>query len=108
MILRHPTTRARFYLDSMGKVSLGAGPHLYAGLNCFEPGQEHRAHTHPDQDKMYVVLEGEGEVEVGAEKSAVASGDLVIAPAGVSHGIRNTSSERLIVLVVFAPPPAAK
>lgn len=108
MIVRQPTTRAQFQADRMGKVSLGAGPHLYAGLNCFEPGQEHRAHTHPDQDKMYVVLEGEGEVEVGTEKSAVAPGDLIIAPAGVPHGIRNSSSGRLIVLVVFAPPPAAK
>ena len=108
MIIRRPAEQGRFSAEKMGKVSLGSGSHLYAGLNCFEPGQEHRAHTHPDQDKMYVVLDGEGEVEVGGETSAVSRGDVVMAPAGVAHGIRNSSAARLTVLVVFAPPPAAK
>lgn len=105
MILDNIAARAEFGSSKMGKVRLASAAHLYAGLNCFLPGQEHAAHVHADQDKMYVVLEGRGEATVGDEAGAVAAGDLVFAPAGVSHGLKNTGEENLVVLVVFSPPP---
>ena len=92
----------------MTKQALAKGNHLYAGLNCFMPGQEHKAHTHEGQDKMYVILEGAGEAMVGETTAAVAAGDLVLAPSSVVHSLRNTSEGNLVVLVVFAPPPPAK
>jgi quercetin dioxygenase-like cupin family protein len=107
MILRAISGQAEFNDAKMGKVSLAAGAHLLAGLNCLLPGQEHRPHVHPDQDKIYLVLDGSGEASVGEETSAVAEGDLVFAPAGVPHGLKNTSSSLLVALVVFAPPPTA-
>lgn len=105
MILDHIAGRAEFGETKMGKVSLVAGEHLYAGLNCFLPGQEHKPHVHADQDKMYVVIAGRGEASAGGEERGVAVGDMVFAPAGVAHGMRNTGEENLVVLVVFAPPP---
>ena len=49
---------------------------------------------------------GEGEViRVGNEEQAVAPGDLVCAPAGEEHGVRNPGPERLVLLVVMAPKP---
>ncbi len=90
----------------MTKQTLAQGKHLFAGLNCFLPGQEHKAHTHEGQDKMYVILEGSGEAMVGETTAAVRAGDLVLAPSGVVHSLRNTSAGNLVVLVVFAPPPA--
>jgi quercetin dioxygenase-like cupin family protein len=105
MIVKGAAAQAQFSPEKMGKVSLAAGSHLYAGLNCFEPGQEHSAHVHADQDKLYVVLEGEGEASVGGERTAVAAGDVVLAAAGVPHGLRNPGPGRLTVLVVFGPPP---
>jgi mannose-6-phosphate isomerase-like protein (cupin superfamily) len=35
----------------------------------------------------------------------MSAGDLLVAPDGVPHGVRNTGSERLLVLAVLAPPP---
>jgi quercetin dioxygenase-like cupin family protein len=105
MILRDAAARAVFSADKMGKVTLGAGERLFAGLNCFEPGQSHQAHVHPDQDKLYVILAGAGEAEVGEERSAVSVGDVILAPAGVPHGLANPGPGRLTALVVFAPPP---
>jgi quercetin dioxygenase-like cupin family protein len=105
MILRQAAARATFGPDKMGKVNLAGGEHLYAGLNCFEPGQAHQVHTHADQDKLYVVLEGTGEASVGSDTSEVTPGDVVLAPAGVVHGMRNPGPGRLVVLVVFGPPP---
>ncbi|MGH9658818.1 MAG: cupin domain-containing protein [Bryobacteraceae bacterium] len=105
MIVYNAASNARFQAEKMGKTTLAAGARLLAGLNCFEPGQQHQAHVHADQDKLYFVLEGAGEASVGAERSAVGPGDLVLAPAGVSHSLRNPGPGRLVVLVVFAPPP---
>lgn len=105
MVLRKISRLAEFSDDRMGKVSLAAGDRLYAGLNCFLPGQEHAAHVHADQDKLYYVLSGSGEATVGDETHAVSEGDLVLAPAGVPHGLKNTGLIPMTVLVVFAPPP---
>ncbi len=108
MIVKDAVSRAVFRPDKMGKANLLAGDHLFAGLNAFEPGQEHRLHTHPGQDKLYFVLAGEGEVRVGKEQSRVHPGDLVLARAGENHSLHNPGPERLVVAVVMAPPPVSK
>ncbi|MCC6389962.1 MAG: cupin domain-containing protein [Bryobacterales bacterium] len=105
MIVTHTLSKAQFSQEKMGNVTIGAGENLYAGLNCFEPGQEHKAHTHAGQDKLYVVLDGSGEVTVGEETAVVSAGDVILAPAGVPHSMRNPGPRRLTVLIVFAPPP---
>jgi quercetin dioxygenase-like cupin family protein len=105
MIWRNAAAGAVFSPEKMGKVSLGEGEKLYAGMNCFEPGQEHKAHTHADQDKLYVVLEGSGEATIGDETAGVAAGDVMLARAGVVHGLKAAAHSRLVVLVVFSPPP---
>jgi len=105
MVIHNVAGRAQFPDTRMGKVFLAAGQHLYAGMNCFLPGQEHKAHVHSDQDKLYYVLEGSGEAQVGEELTRVSAGDLILATAGVLHGLRNTGAGPLSVLVVFSPPP---
>lgn len=105
MIVADARTRAVFSAEKMGKSRLAEGTHLYAGLNAFEPGQKHAAHVHADQDKLYVVLEGEAEVALGETTERVGTGGVVLARAGVPHGIANPGPERLVVLVVFGPPP---
>jgi len=105
MIFKQPARSAVFSAEKMTKAGLGAGEHLFAGLNCFTPGQEHKAHTHPDQDKLYVVLEGQGEALVGEQTGLLEPGDVVLAPAGVAHSMRNPGPGNLVVLVVFGPPP---
>lgn len=108
MFIGNVAARAEFGESKMGKVLLAAGDHLYAGLNCFLPGQEHKAHIHADQDKMYVIVEGHGEASVGEEVRPVRTGDMVFAPAGIIHGMKNTGGGNLVVLVVFSPPRTKK
>ena len=97
--------RAAFRSGKMGQCDLVRGEKLSAGLNCFEPGQEHKAHVHEGQDKLYYVLQGSGRLTVGEERSHFQAGDLALAPAGVEHSLRNDGPEKLVVLVIFAPPP---
>jgi mannose-6-phosphate isomerase-like protein (cupin superfamily) len=89
----------------MGKVDLARGETLFAGLNCFEPGQQHATHVHAGQDKLYVVLEGEAEIRIGEEQASVTAGAAAFAPSGIPHSIKNTGTSRLIVMAVLSPPP---
>ena len=108
MVIPHVSSRAVFRPDKMGKADLASADALFAGLNCFEPGQEHALHTHAGQDKLYYIVEGEGDVTVGAETTRVRSGDLVLARAEEPHAMANPGPGRLVVMVVMAPPPAKK
>lgn len=90
----------------MGKATLFRSGSLLAGLNCFEVGQEHALHSHADTDKLYLVLEGEGDVLLDGREIGLRAGEMLAAPAGVPHGIRNTGASRLVVLTVLAPAPS--
>jgi len=89
--------------DRMYKSTIFESPRMLLGLNCLEPGQSDRVHTHPDQDKFYLVLEGEGEFIVGDETLRAGPGLTVVAPAGVTHGVSNNGSERLVILMGLTP-----
>lgn len=105
MLIKKVSSLARFTPGKMGKTTVVQGDFLFAGLNCFEPGQEHAAHAHAGQDKLYVILEGSGIVQVGEESEVLSAGDSAFAPSGVVHGIRNPGPERLVVLAILSPPP---
>jgi quercetin dioxygenase-like cupin family protein len=105
MFIKQVSNLARFAPDKMGKSTLVQGESLFVGLNSFEPGQEHSAHAHQGQDKLYVVLEGSGMVRVGEQTELLSAGDAAFAPSGVVHSIRNPGPERLVVVAALAPPP---
>jgi len=108
MIVKRVADLAHFLPEKMGKVDLARGETLFVGLNCFEPGQQHAAHAHPGQDKLYVVLEGDAEIQVGDQRELVSAGAAAFAPSGVLHSVRNTGPGRLVVMAVLAPPPPLK
>jgi quercetin dioxygenase-like cupin family protein len=102
-----PSAHAAYSSAKMGKSTIFESPRLLVGLNAFEPGQEHALHAHAGQDKVYHVLEGEGLFLLEGEELAMQAGDLLVAPEGVPHGVRNNSGGRLLVLAILAPAPAA-
>ena len=100
-----PRDHAVYAPQKMGKATLFESPRLLVGLNAFEPGQEHALHAHAGQDKVYHVLEGEGLFLLADRELAMRAGDLLVAPEGVPHGVRNTGAARLLVLAMLAPAP---
>lgn len=100
-----PADHAAWRPDRMGKSTLYESPRLLVGLNAFEPGQAHALHAHADLDKVYQVIEGAGAFLLEGRELPVQAGDLLVAPAGVPHGGRNTSGARLLVLAILAPAP---
>ncbi|MEZ4656702.1 MAG: cupin domain-containing protein [Caldilineaceae bacterium] len=99
--LQHVGSRA----DKPYKYTVFQSERLLTGLNCLEPGQAQSIHDHPEQDKFYFVLEGSGYFTVGDEAQTCGVGELILAPAGVMHGVENRGSERLTFMTVIAPFP---
>lgn len=70
-----------------------------------KPGQRISPHTHPSGQDTWTVLAGEGEYQVDSAGRTqwVQAGDVVVAPKGAVHGVRNTGSQPLIILSVVSP-----
>lgn len=96
----------QFSSDKMKKNNLFQTERFFCDVYCFEPGQEQRGHMHGHQDKVYIVLEGQGMFQVGAERQVLGVGQGTLAPAGEEHGVKNHTNHRLKVLVFVAPNPA--
>ena len=103
--LLRPETLARFNTEKMGKSTIFMSERMLVGLNSFESGQEHALHGHANQDKVYHVLQGNGLFLLEEKNIEMDAGAMLIAPAGVPHGVRNPGTARLIVLVFMAPSP---
>ena len=69
-----------------------------------EPGITTQLHALSNTEERYVILNGEGLVEVdGGPPIAVYPMDVVHIPTGVSQRITNTASEDLIFLAICTP-----
>lgn len=97
-----PSDHAVWRKDKMGKSTLFESASVLVGLNAFEPGQSHALHAHAGMDKVYHVLEGEGLFLLEGRELPMKAGDLLVAPEGVPHGVRNNGEGRLLVLAILS------
>ncbi len=102
--LVHVPARAAFSAVKMTKVDCFRSDRLLVGLNCLEPGQAQPTHAHGGADKFYFVVSGKARFVVGDTTIEARTGDLVLAPADVPHGVQ-TALERTVLLVGIAPAP---
>ena len=96
----------QFSSEKMKKNNMFQTPRFFCDIYCFEPEQEQKGHSHGEQDKVYLVLEGQGTFQVGSEQQVLGPGQGTMAPAGEEHGVKNHTDQRLTVLVFVAPNPA--
>ncbi|TLY37487.1 MAG: cupin domain-containing protein [Nitrospirae bacterium] len=96
----------QFSAEKMKKNNLFQTSRLFCDVYGFEPGQAQKGHIHGDQDKVYIVLDGQGTFQIGTEDAVLSPGQGVMAPAGQEHGVRNHTQQRLTVLVFVAPNPS--
>ncbi len=102
--LLQTTESATFSTQRYTKADLVRGEALFAGLNCFEPGQGQPIHTHRGADKLYLILSGKARMTVGDHQFEATAGHLVWAPAEIPHGV-DEALERTVMFVALAPPP---
>ena len=69
-----------------------------------DPGQATERHYHARTEEIYILLDGEGEMEVDGERRRVAAGDAILIPPGASHQIRADDAAPLRFLCCCAPP----
>ena len=100
-----PADLAVYTPAKMGKSTIFESPRMLVGLNAFEPGQAHALHAHAGMDKLYSVVEGSGVFVLDGRELPMQAGDLLVAPEGVPHGVRNAGPGRLLVLAILAPAP---
>ena len=96
----------QFNSEKMKKNNLLQTERFFCDIYCFEPGQEQKGHVHGNQDKVYIVLEGQGTFQVGTDHRMLKAGQGTLAQAGEEHGVKNHTNQRLMVLVFVAPTPA--
>lgn len=57
-----------------------------------------------ETEEAYVILEGTGTMTFGSGTRLVKKGDFIYLPPWCLHGIENTGTEMLIVLICTSPP----
>jgi len=72
-------------------------------ISTYQPMAYVETHTHEVQEQIYHVLEGEGSMEIEAERRIVRKHDVIFIPPGVSHSIRNDGITDLTFIVVTTP-----
>jgi len=74
-------------------------PGLELGVYVLVAPEPDRQQPH-DDDEVYVVLEGNGVLEIGGASFPLGPGQAIFVPAGADH--RFSAYEQLSVLVIFA------
>jgi mannose-6-phosphate isomerase-like protein (cupin superfamily) len=67
-----------------------------------EPGQTTQRHQHRETEEIYMLLDGEADLEVDGESRHVGAGDAILIPAGAWHQITATAPLRFLCCCV--PP----
>jgi len=85
------------------------------GELALEPKAKSTPTKYPAEEQLYYVLEGTGEVTCDDERSPVKAGDFLYLPPNSTHGIENTGTAPMRLLVMgfrvpkaATPPPAQK
>lgn len=65
-------------------------------------------HVHHDEDEMFLVLDGEIEVIVGAEKQILGKGAFGFGPRGVPHGFRVIGNKTAQIFLISTGPKFAE
>ncbi len=72
----------------------------FADYAVLPPGTSIGRHTHGENEELYLVLEGEGLMELDGETFPVRKGFVVVNGRGGTHSIRNVSNAPLRIFVV--------
>ena len=86
---------------------LWTGEHTQLVIMTIQPGGEIGLETHEENDQILTFVSGVAEARVGGETRSVASGDLVVVPAGTEHNFVNTGGNPLVLFTVYGPPDHA-
>jgi len=77
-----------------------AAPLKFVHYTVLPPRTSIGLHTHKNDQEMYILLEGEGIMEIDGEKTAVKKGDVILNKPFGTHALYNTSDNEIKILVM--------
>lgn len=101
-----PTGAAAERFDAcVGQIATKIGAKkLGYNLTAVPPGKRaYPFHSHRGREEMFFIIEGTGEVRIGAERFPVRAGDVIACPPGgpeTAHQIVNTGAQEMRYLAV--------
>ncbi len=57
-----------------------------------------------DEDEIYYILSGSGELMLNGVKSVVGAGTAILTRPGSSHGLRQLGSDDLVIIIAYQQP----
>lgn len=84
-------------------LNVAESPEASLALVRVEPGVTTRLHSVTDTVERYLILSGQGLVEIGGDTAPVGPGDRVVIPAGVAQRITNTGASDLLFYELCTP-----
>lgn len=93
----------------MGRGLVGAGPQpiqskgFSMGYSVLDPRGGQVPWHNQGQEEVYFILQGEGEICVGEERSPIKAGQAVHLPPTVFHQLTNTGDEPMHMIYVYCP-----
>ena len=73
------------------------------GVVVLEPNGGQVPWHNQEQEEVYMILQGEGEICVGSEKQTIKEGQAVFLPPTVFHQLTNTGTELLHMMYIYCP-----
>ena len=64
----------KFSPEKMKKNNLFQTPRFFCDVYGLEPGQAQQGHVHGEQDKVFIVLDGQGTFQVGKQEQVLSAG----------------------------------
>ena len=65
-----------------------------------QAGSEFPRHSHLDATDVFYVVQGSGKILLSEKKLSAGSGDYIVVPPGIEHGVVNDSEHDLTLLLV--------
>jgi mannose-6-phosphate isomerase-like protein (cupin superfamily) len=73
------------------------------GFVTLEPGGGQVPWHNQEQEEIYFIVKGDGEICLGEERQAISSGQTVYIPSGVFHQLTNTGDEPMQMMYCYGP-----
>lgn len=80
------------------------GQHTQIVIMSIPPQGEIGSETHPDNDQVLFLVEGEGKVILNGQEAPYKAGDIVLVNAGTEHNFINTGVTDLKIITTYSPP----
>lgn len=74
-------------------------PHVSMTLFAFSAGEGISTHSAPG-DAMVYILDGEAEITIGDETVTASTGQVVIMPANIPHGLEARKNFKMLLILV--------